>query len=253
MRFTPFAFAGGQELQIYYLVVGGGSRENILTSGGSGGGIVSGSTSMFSGQTFDITVGKGGTAGDLNGYPSSISYLNIIGGGAGQTGSGAPQQFATGSSVPCGNFGERAAGGGAGSSQNGQIAGCSTPAQFPGAGGSGSLWTINQTYYGGGGGGGYTNTDDTPISAGGKGGPGGGGKGYGSDGVPVAGTNGLGGGGGGGGAAILFTPAIPAANGGSGSVIFAYTGPNQLAYGGNVSTYNEYIIHTFTENGIFYR
>jgi hypothetical protein len=243
MRFTPFAFAGGQEFLIDYLIVGGGARGGTLPNahGGGGGGVISGSVATYPGDIFNVIVGAGG-----NGQTSSLEIKSstlyyVSGAFDGLSGNG----FTSGSSVSCGGL--EAAGGGGGSAQNGINADCpGTPVQKPGDGGSGSVW-LNAIYYGGGGGAGNSRVTGILIGNGGFGGGGSGGSRT-EGGAAIfaqSGSNGLGGGGGGEG-----SNGGGPGSGGSGSVIIRYPAP-QRAYGGNsVFESGSYVYHTFTSNGI---
>lgn len=144
--------------QIQYVIVGGGGGSAAgngsvvtLLSGeaGSGGGVISGSLCVQPFNTYNITVGAGGTGGTIsstpsvfsgtNGVSSSFNTVGVAGGFGGNV------QLPTTSSTLAGD----------GSSQVAQ----------GGNGGSGSVWTFNSTasaapgqllqntYFGGGGGG----------------------------------------------------------------------------------------------------
>jgi hypothetical protein len=144
--------------QIQYLIVGGGGGSAAgngsvvtLLSGEAGGGgqVISGSLCVQPFNTYNITVGAGGTGGAISSTPSVFSgtngvssSFNTVGVGGGFGGN---IQLATTSSTLAGD----------GSSQLAQS----------GNGGSGSVWTFNSTssaapgqylqntYFGGGGGG----------------------------------------------------------------------------------------------------
>lgn len=242
MRFTPFAFAGGQEFLIDYLIVGGGAAGSPIPNavGGGAGGVISGSLNIFGGNSYDVTIGAGGIVGNINGYTSSINFnnfgiFNAPGGERGKSGN----NFNSGSSVICGGI--IAEGGGGGSAAIGGNGFCpASPAQDPGDGGVGSFW-LDGKCYGGGGGAGNSRAAGIAVGFGGNGGGGNGGY------NAVAATNGSGsvGGGGGGQGASTGT----AGNGGSGSVIIRYPAP-QRAYGGNIIFESgSYVYHTFTSNG----
>ena len=252
MRFTPFAFAGGQEFLIDYLIVGGGARGNEVADtyviGGGGGGVISGSVATYSGDIFNIIIGAGGSGSIQNGETSSLQIKSSTtyyapGGNGTTSGNG----FVAGANATCGGL--PVAGGGGGAGQVGVDAICLfTPTQTPGNGGNGVPW-LNGIYYGGGGGGGNSKITEPKGVQRGVGGLGGGGTGgYTSEAVePVfatSGTNGLGGAGGGAG----YAGGGPG-NGGSGSVIIRYPAP-QRAYGGNsIIESGSFVYHTFTSNG----
>jgi hypothetical protein len=252
MRFTPFAFAGGQEFLVDYLIVGGGARGTDLPTpiGGGAGKVVSGSIATYSGDIFNITVGAGGTGSIVNGETSSLQIKSSTtyyaqGGNAGVSGNG----FNSGSTIDC--SGVTSPGGGAGAGANGANGICKDFQQpDPGDGGIGLVW-LNGIYYGGGGGGGLCTGGAVNPTGNSTGGLGGGGNGGGRSvdspnaGIPAqSGTDGTGGGGGGQG---YVTGG--AGNGGSGSVILRYPTP-QRAYGGNsVFESGSYVYHVFTTNG----
>jgi hypothetical protein len=247
MRFTPFAFAGGQEFLIDYIIVGGGARGGTLPNahGGGSGAVISGSVATYSGDIFNIIVGAGGTVSNINGETSSLQIKSTTtyyspGGNDGRSGNG----FTSGSSVTCGGL--EAAGGGGGSAENGVNGFCpASPVQQPGNGGSGSVW-LNAIYYGGGGGAGNSRVTGIAVGNGGFGGGGNGGSRT-EGGAAIfaqSGSNGFGGGGGGEG-----SNGGGAGNGGSGSVIIRYPAP-QRAYGGNsIIESGSFVYHTFTSNG----
>lgn len=249
MRFTPFAFAGGQEFLVDYLIVGGGARgsSSAAKQGGGAGKVVSGSVATYSGDIFTIVVGAGGTGSIINGETSSLQIKSSTtyyaeGANIGTSGNG----FAAGNTITCDGF--TVAGGGGGASTVGVNGNCpSFPTQTPGNGGTGAAW-LNGIYYGGGGGAGNSDPAGANRGSGGLGGGGtGGGRMTGPPYTPIdatSGTDGLGGGGGGQGVS-----SGGAGNGGSGSVIIRYPAP-QRAYGGNsVFESGSYVYHTFTSNG----
>lgn len=252
MRFTPFAFAGGQEFLIDYLIVGGGARGNAVSDtivyGGGGGGVISGSVAAYSGDVFNVVVGSGGSGSIQNGETSSLQIRSAItyyapGGNGTTSGNG----YLAGATVTCGGL--PVAGGGGGAGQAGEDAFCpASPTQTPGDGGNGVVW-LNGIYYGGGGGGGNSKDTEPKGINFGTGGLGGGGNGgYTNTSVQTvpatSGSNGLGGGGGGAG----YVGGGPG-SGGSGSVIIRYSAP-QRAIGGNTTFESgSYVYHVFTTNG----
>jgi len=249
MRFTPFAFAGGQEFLIDYLIVGGGARGTNLPTpiGGGAGKVVSGSVATYSGDIFNIIVGAGGTGSVINGETSSLQIKSSTtyyaqGGSGSMSGNG----FVAGTTINC--SGVTSPGGGGGANANGGNGTCRDYQQdVPGNGGIGLVW-LNGIYYGGGGGGGLcTGGVPNPIgqAAGGLGGGGnGGGYVYPTVYPATSGADGFGGGGGGQGYA-----GGGSGNGGSGSVIIRYPAP-QRAYGGNtIIESGSFVYHTFTSNG----
>jgi hypothetical protein len=187
---------------IEYLIVGGGGAGGLTSraaeAGGAGGLLTGSYTPLFTGSN-SIIVGAGGigainTAPNTKGSDSSAFEIIAFGGGKGSQanhpdvagkngGSGASNgglgtagQGNNGGPVPgSGQSGFSPGGGGAG-----QVGGAGSN-QFPitaGAGGSGSLSSINGTalYYAGGGGGGGADGDVNNVN-GGLGGVGGGGAG----------------------------------------------------------------------------
>jgi hypothetical protein len=249
MRFTPFAFAGGQEFLIDYIIVGGGARGTNLPTpiGGGAGKVVSGSIATYSGDIFNIIVGAGGTGSVINGETSSLQIKSATtyyaaGGSGSMSGNG----FVAGLTINC--SGVTSPGGGAGAGGNGVNGTCKDYQQpLPGNGGIGLPW-LDGNYYGGGGGAGLCTGGAVNPIGGSGGGLGGGGNGGGT--IPptvypaTSGVDGFGGGGGGQGYA-----GGGSGNGGSGSVIIRYPAP-QRAYGGNsIIESGSFVYHTFTSNG----
>lgn len=213
-------FTASSTFSAEVLVVGGGGGGGGWTGGGGGGGQVIATTTTITAQSYAITVGNGGLAGNTyydtratNGGSSSFGSTTAIGGGHGGaatpngsnggTGGGAGYGSDPGSStVGQGNGGTApkaspyTAGGGGGAGGNG--ANGATGAGTSGNGGIGiaSSITGTSTYYGGGGGG--AGSDGSHGK--GTGGSGGGGNGAdynNSPSVAQAGTANTGGGGGG--------------------------------------------------------
>ena len=237
---------------------GGGGNAPYGGGGGGGGGVIASSTYMVTPQTYQVTVGAGGSS---NGGNSVFGSLTAIGGGAGganangsgngggaggggtctgQGGAGTPGQGYGGaaglSNSTCGGGG----GGGAG--------GLGFQAQGPAYGGNGgtgfySAITGTGVIYGGGGGGGANNKNFASPGTGGSGGGGTGGN-YSNAGN---GTPNTGGGGGGGGQGYTVGA------GGSGIVIISYptTAASSYICGGTVSVSGLNTICTFTSSGTF--
>ena len=210
-----FAYPGGtlvamKPITVTYLVIGGGGGgagggAAYQTGGGGAGGAVyvSSSTALPAGS-YAVTVGVGGSPGQVGGnsvFNGSTGYGGGYGGGwingagsSGGCGGGGSGEGGAGGS------GTQGFGGGSGRSQNtagGGGGGMGSAGSTPN-GGNGLQYSITGTaiYYAGGGGG---------NGGGGLGGSGGGGN------ATLSGTNGLGGGGGGGGG-----------SGGHGTVIISY-------------------------------
>jgi hypothetical protein len=252
MRFTPFAFAGGQEFLIDYIIVGGGARGTNLPTpiGGGAGQVITGSVATYSGDIFNIVVGAGGTGSIVNGETSSLQIKNATTYyAAGGSGSTSGNGFVAGTTISC--DGATSPGGGAGASANGGNGTCADFRQpTPGNGGNGIAW-LNGNYYGGGGGAGLcTGGEPNPIgnSTGGLGGGGnGGGRSRTSPNPGIPAESGLDGFGGGGGGQGYVTGG--AGNGGSGSVIIRYPAPQRAIGGNSVFESGSYVYHTFTSNG----
>ena len=228
-----FTVISGGEVE-YLVVAGGGGGGSGVAGGGGAGGMLTGSVTLAT-NTYNITVGGGGTGGIVfntyrgtSGYDSSISNLIVAaGGGAGASAqSGGPglgalsggsggggSYYSDSPNIRLGNSGISGqgndggdapgvnnGGGGGGAGSAGSNAGSSSG----GNGGIGLQSRISgtNTYYAGGGGGGSNSTA-------GNGGTGGGGNGGLGANYATTGTDGLGGGGGG---AWNYT----AGNGGSG-------------------------------------
>jgi hypothetical protein len=240
----------------YLVVAGGGAGDS--GGGGAGGLIYVESASLIIGNTYNVTVGAGGTTGAdtaTNGNNSVFDSLTAIGGGAaryslngvpGGSGGGAAYGGKTGGA---GTVGQGNAGGnsnpawntGAGGGGAGAVGGNSASAPTGGAGGIGLQYNISgtSTYYAGGGGGG-TATGGT----GGAGGNGGGGAGA-STGA-TSGTVNTGGGGGG------IYQSYPAGAGGSGVVILRFlSSVTVTATTGSptITTDGSYKVYKFTSSG----
>jgi len=264
----------------YLVVGGGGSAGGTGSGGGGGGGMRTGTTNLWNGESYTITVGAGGagTVGETNGNNGEDSKLgNIItaagggyggrsaqsgndggaGGGAGYAGSGgsgntpstSPSQGAGGGAGgPSGggaaNSHSGGGGGGGGASGTAGAAGSNVSGSGNGGNGTASSISGSSVTYGGGGGGGTTY-----FFYSGSGGTGGGG-----DAGPTSntdgsdGTDGLGGGGGGGSGTLS---SLSGGDGGSGIVIVRYKSATNLATGGTITTDGDYKVHTFTTDDTF--
>ena len=259
----------------------GGYPQNYhLGGGGGGGGVVIGTLTnvlLSSSNTFIVTVGSGGPGGGFNmGYSSSIisrsvwgittSSIIAYGGGGGGIGANGNSGPGTGgiSGGSGGGGGGGYGGGGSGGLSMANLAGYVNLVDVGkgnnGGAGGGRGATFNWAYGGGGGGAGgagtaggqdtggnggaaYTWLNGTAYAAGGWGRPLSGsitGTGNGTAGAANTGNGGTVDGTGGNGA----QPAGPP--GGSGIVIFRYSGTNVLATGGTISTLSNYVYHSFT-------
>ena len=256
----------------YLVVAGGGGSARQLggyagNGGGGAGGLLSGSTTIYSGATYVVTVGAGGAGGTTSGVAPSGSNSVLSGtglttltstgggGGGGSTGTGAnggsggggsgelPRTAGTGTSGQGNNGGAgvNAGGGGGGAGAAGSVAVTITG----GAGGIGTQSSISgtATYYAGGGGGGAYSSGT--AGTGGSGGGGNGGAGASNTGNTPGTANT---GGGAGGTAGDPLAATNGQTGGSGIVIISYAG-SQVFNGGLVTTSGGNTIHTFTSSG----
>jgi hypothetical protein len=251
---TPFGYT------IDYLAVGGGgSGADIYSGGGGAGGYANGSQTFFTGYTYTITIGAGGTQDSSIGVSNKGANTTIIGdqspavavvafGGGGSIGNG-------GYYGPVGRYNQQnianLGGSGGGGGYENQIGGIAIGSPginqagtqgFPGApqqgtfagGGGGGATQAGQGRFGGGGGGGDGGTGaiwpfDGNVRAGGGGGAGGfegpggiggsGGGGFGGPRTPQESTNGTTNTGGGGGSASSGSPST--GSGGSGVVLLA--------------------------------
>jgi hypothetical protein len=244
--------ANPNSLNVEYLVVGGGGGGGETIGGGGGGGnVLTGNITSAAVQSYNVTVGAGGTGG-FNGlsnssYPGGTSGNNssVIASGVSITanGGGAGGGFnGSGVGTSGGHGGGQGAGGGAGvaagpgtnaggtsGSNNNSGAGgggaggvgSNSTSGTTGAGGAGISSSISGTlaYYAGGGGGGARDPSGGNGALGGSsiGGAGGTGAANGENGVVNTGS-------GGGGGGYRNSPVFEAAggNGGSGIVILRY-------------------------------
>ena len=251
-----------------YLVVaggGGGAGHSGASRGGGGGGAggyLESTTTLYSGATYIVTVGAGGTgAGDdtsTNGSNSVLSgtgltTLTSVGGGAGKlTANGATGGSGGGGGYTTNTGGSGTSGQGYAGGSGGTVTGSASDAGG-GGGGAGGIGGNGSSSGGGtggtGGAGVASSITGTSVS---RAGGGGGGNGNGNGGTATAG-GGTGGGtggagtpnsGGGGGGKGLGT----GGNGGSGTVIISYAG-SQAFNGGLVTSSGGNTIHTFTSTG----
>jgi hypothetical protein len=250
----------------YLIVAGGGSgaigQQNGNQNGGGGGagGMLTGTSGLFPGSSFSITVGAGAAAcagsgiiAGNSGNPSSFNGISVIGGGAGGGGMGGSGGggYATTPTGGSGTSGQGNVGGnsggyntGAGGGGGAGGAGASNSSGNGGAGGAGLASSISgsSVTYAGGGGGSRDSNNGSSDGAGGSGGGGAAGNGSVGNGTPNTG-------GGGGGSINLGT----GSTGGSGIVIISYpntyqnltTIPVGLTYSGPVNTVGNKV-YTFT-------
>ena len=254
------------------VVAGGGSGasessscETVMSGAGGAGGLIFLEKIEVTGLT-SIEIGAGGVAPNNSGQDSKFGNFIAIGGGhggrnnlvsgdGGSSGgggrgcSGNPSQGAVGESQQPSSIS-----GGYGNLGGGSTGLCGCPSYVSGGGGAGTKGTTegyggDGMYYGsifgnkfgengwfaGGGG-------ARPSSGGGIGGGGNGSL------FNQPGDNGLPNTGGGGGGGITAHRGYPAGNGGSGVVLVKYEGPPK-AIGGEITSFNGYTIHAFTEVG----
>jgi len=227
-----------------YLIVaggGGGATDVDVGGGGGAGGLLSGSTTLAYGQTYQIQVGGGGNRGT---GPDST------GTGGGTNGTSGANSTAFGFTAIGGGFGgTRSNNGGAGGSGGGGgdiggLGGAGTAGQGNSGGNSPAVNSNSGWDQGGGGGAGGAAVSFTP------------GLGLASSITGTSVTYAAGGQGSG----YTFVVAPGAANtgnggtgcraGGSGIVVIRYLG-NQVATGGTITSSGGYTIHTFTTLGDF--
>ena len=239
----------GETLDIQYLIIGGGGAGgggSNQAGGGGGGGYLTGNITLGVGD-YNISVGLGGSQGNIGQNSSINTTLEAWGGGDGGNGGGAGGDGGSGggggwsgaggnalqSQGEDGGDGDvvdegnaRGSAGGGGSNEAGSDLEPNAVSQaefsYAGRGGNGTQNAINGTnvyWAGGGGGGGLIVTWNTLPALGGLGGGGDGG----STGVGDSGVNGTGGAGGGSGSGgggnggsgkviIRFVPVLPTAN-----------------------------------------
>ena len=256
----------------YLVVAGGGSGSTAIgyteaAGGGGAGGLLSGSTTLYSGATYVVTVGGGGAgsgsyASGNNGSNSVLSGTGITtitstgggrgngdspgeNGGSGGGGGAAVTSRAGGTGiVGQGNNGGSGFGSGTNSLRSGgggggaSAVGANASSAQGGAGGAGTASSItgtSVTYAAGGGG--------SSQSAGGSGGSSIGGNGQGLS-PATSTTSGTVNTGSGGGASTNGT----SGSGGSGTVIISYAG-SQVFNGGLVTSSGGNTIHTFNATG----
>lgn len=256
---------------ISYLVVAGGGGGGTaqtgvnLGAGGGAGGFLTGTTNLFLGTKYTITVGAGGAA-STQGSASSIGALvSTVGGGYGGNnvnitgGNGGSGGGTSGGSSSAGGSGTSGQGnnGGAGSAASNYGGGGGGGASAVGGNGSGtnggnggagtasSITGSSVTYAGGGGGGIFS------ISTAGTGGAGGGGNGANNGGAGSAGTVNTGGGGGG---SSQLGTTVAGGAGGSGIVVLSIPTANYSGtYTGSptITTSGSNTILKFTASGSY--
>jgi hypothetical protein len=244
---------------------GGGSGGNADYNapgggGGGGGGYVYNASYAITPQTYQVSIGKGGTNVEVSSYShrgtnggnTVFGTITAFGGGAGGSLSAGKEGLDGGCGGGSGGYGVTAGIGSQGA--NGAVAtsdggaggggatgaGSNTAWQQGGSGGAGTANSItgsSVTYAGGGGGGAYALT-------GGAGGVGGGGSGGDQDIDGTRGTDGLGGGGGGGGSHI--GRGGWGGRGGSGVLIISYPTGSITATGGVITIDGANTVHTFS-------
>lgn len=222
---TTWTVPAGLSVVSTVFAVGGGGRGGSTGGGGGGGGQIVWATNVAVGSTVSVSIGS--AANTVFGSITAAAGANGAdnagnGGSSSQNLKGVVTNYSGGAGYvyqPPGQGQRFSGGGGAGAGQNGYTSG-----PFPGAGGDGYRWPVNNTYYGGGGGGGgNTTVNDQTGNAPGLGGQGGGGGG-GVSGPGTAGTPNTGGGGGGG-QTFGGGAQVAGGAGGSGIVIIQYYDP----------------------------
>jgi hypothetical protein len=270
----------------YLVIGGGGGGGTRHAGGGGAGGVLSGTLSVSSSTNYSVTIGAGGTQGGensphaTNGGNTIFSSVTAYGGGGGgqyqdslTVGMTAGQYgYSTGQNSLQGYFGASGGGGGSWdggsngpggasfSAQGNSGGGGSGASNFGGGGGGGaagagsggsggtggnggaattSSITGVSTYYGGGGGGGSSGTaglgGGSPTN-----------KGGGGDGGNRSATPGTANFGGGGGGARDSGPGPAGGNGGSGTVIIAFSQSYAVPF---VSAGLSYVLDTTSRAG----
>lgn len=257
-------FAPGQgEFEATVLIIGGGAGGGTALGGGGGGagGYREFTKTYYTGTSYTVTVGAGGSASST-GSDSSIERIGSGGGAGGVTtggnggsGGGGNGFFASsgGSSTSprCNGSsqGNNGASGAGSFAQGGGGGGSAAAASGAGNGGNGTASTItgSSVTRAGGGGGGDTNGGFGITATPGSGGSGGGGNGgsgnQSNNSSQAAGANGTTntGGGGGGGAYYKDSPAGSnlsgtGGNGGSGFVVIKFPDTHTITIGGGLTS-----------------
>ena len=261
--------AGGTGFTADVLIVGGGGGGGQRFGGGGGaGGYREFTKKYYTGTSYIVTVGAGGsgsTSDSLAGSDGSNSSVERIahgGGGGGSVftqtagrdgGSGGgnnpnAQDNAGSSIVPRCNGASQGNAGGDGYKLSGNLRGgggggssvSGASAEVSGNGGDGNTSTITGSsvaYAGGGGGAGY-NTTSLPAGSGGAGGGGNGSDTWNGTAANSAGDNGTantGGGGGGGTQRVSPPTGANGGNGGSGFVVIKFPGTHSITIGGGLT------------------
>lgn len=221
---TTWTVPNGVYLVNEVFVLGGGGGGGSNRGGGGGGGSyqIRQNHAVTPGAGVSVIVGNGGGSDANGGFSRFDGTITATGGGAGaanfgnggvaQGGGGGTGYSSSLAGAIISSWGN--GGGGASNTAPGKNAG-----DYPGDGGNGFLYTLNNTYYGGGGQGGSQSTTQfggTITRRNSLGGGGGSGRG----GVGQAGTANTGGGGGGGGASQA------GGTGGTGIIVISYYEPD---------------------------
>ena len=262
----------------YLVVAGGGGGGQERGGGGGAGGFRTGTTNLYNGVGYAITVGAGGAGsavsanhgadggdsklGNLitstggggagarsantgrnggSGGGGGSAYGGANPGGSGNTPSTSPAQGTNGGAGGSTGGTSDGSGGGGGGATSVGTAGSGDTGGAGGAGTSNSITGAAVTYSGGGGGGSANST----TASGGAGGGGTGGNNASTNATDA--TDNTGGGGGGGGTG----GGNGSGDGGSGVVIIRYKSATNLATGGTITTDGDYKVHSFTTSGTF--
>ena len=262
----------------YLVVAGGGGGGQERGGGGGAGGFRTGTTNLYNGVGYAITVGAGGAGsavsanhgadggdsklGNLitstggggagarsantgrnggSGGGGGSAYGGANPGGSGNTPSTSPAQGTNGGAGGSTGGTSDGSGGGGGGATSVGTAGSGDTGGAGGAGTSNSITGAAVTYSGGGGGGSANST----TASGGTGGGGTGGNNASTNATDA--TDNTGGGGGGGGTG----GGNGSGDGGSGVVIIRYKSATNLATGGTITTDGDYKVHSFTTSGTF--
>ena len=219
---TTWTVPAGLSVVSTVFAVGGGGNGGPYSGGGGGGGQIVWATNVAVGSTVSVSIGSAANTvfGSVTAAAGGNGAQTGAGGSTSRNLKGAVTNYSGGAAygyTPPGQGTRYSGGGGAGAGQNGYTSG-----PFPGAGGDGYRWPVNNTYYGGGGGGGAdSSVNDQTGNSNSLGGQGGGGSGS-ISGVGSAGAANTGGGGGGG------NRNSAGGAGGTGIVIIQYYDPSYV-------------------------
>ena len=219
---TTWTVPAGLSVVSTVFAVGGGGNGGPYSGGGGAGGQIVWATNVAVGSTVSVSIGSAANTvfGSVTAAAGGNGAQTGSGGSTSQNLKGVVTNYSGGAAygyTPPGQGTRYSGGGGAGAGQNGYTSG-----PFPGAGGDGYRWPVNNTYYGGGGGGGAdSSVNDQTGNSNSLGGQGGGGRGS-ISGAGSAGAANTGGGGGGG------NRNSAGGAGGTGIVIIQYYDPSYV-------------------------